>query len=47
MAGMIKRIVIWVAVVACLYLGLVILLPSLERILGIGVYQKGTGVYQK
>ena len=41
MAGMIKRIVIWVAALACLYLGLVlILLPLLEHILGIGVYRK-------
>jgi hypothetical protein len=41
MAGMIKRIIIWVAVLAGLYLGLVlILLPLLEHILGIGVYRK-------
>ena len=41
MAGMIKRIVIWVAILACLYLGLVlILLPLLEHILGIGVYRR-------
>jgi len=44
---MMKRIVIWAAVLASLYLGLVILLPSLEHILGIGVYQKGAGGYQK
>lgn len=48
MASMTKRIVIWVAVIACLYLGSVlILLPLLEHVLGIGVYQKGTRVYWK
>lgn len=41
MASMIKRIVVWVAVVACLYLGSVlILLPLLDHFLGIGVYRK-------
>lgn len=48
MASMIKRIVIWMTVIACLYLGSVLLLlPLLEHIFGIGVYQKGTGVYRK
>ncbi|MBB5056664.1 preprotein translocase subunit SecY [Granulicella aggregans] len=48
MASMIKRIFMWLAVIACLYLGSVlVLLPLLEHILGIGVYQKGTGVYRK
>jgi hypothetical protein len=48
MAGMTKRIVIWAAVLACVYPGLVlILLPLLEHVLGIGVYQKGIGIYRK
>ena len=45
---MIKRIFKWVAVLACLYLGAVlILLPFLEHILGVGIYHKGTGTYRK
>jgi hypothetical protein len=44
---MIKRIVVGLVVVACLYLGSVfILLPLLEHILGIGVYEKGTGAFR-
>jgi hypothetical protein len=44
MAGMVKRVAKWIVVFACLYLGLVlILLPVVERTLGIGVYRKGHG----
>ena len=43
----IKRIVISAAALAGLYLCLLlILLPLLERALGLGVYQKSTGVYR-
>ena len=46
--NLIKRIGLWAAVLACLYLGLVLILPPLlEHILGIGVYKKSTGVYLK
>lgn len=48
MADMIKRIVKWVSIIACLYLGSVlVLLPLLEHFLGMGVYQKGTSIYRK